>query len=230
MSRRRKKGPFDPDYRRKEWRDTAFAPKNSTLDISQLSLIFALLVTAAVYVQFEDHLASNLIGTGGIILGAVTLFTWIAVALALLRITRRRIPKQQFDINDELIDHEAPATYQEFEHEVAHLLNTLTRYKAVVVGGANDGGVDINLFAGSNLVGIVQCKLYDPKRALSPAFIRELYACKMQAGVRNAILVTTTYFSKSAEQEARKMGIKLIDGDKLDQMREQARNRQTAKV
>lgn len=117
---------------------------------------------------------------------------------------------------------------RDFEHEIAWLLNTLTRYKAIPVGGAGDGGVDVKVYEGEKLVGVVQCKRYHRGRPLSPNHVRELYAVKAQFNVKTAYLVTTTRFTPQTRAEAERLGIKLIDNDKLEAMRKQARevNRQ----
>lgn len=113
--------------------------------------------------------------------------------------------------------------YRDFEHEVAWLINVLTGQKAIVVGGAGDGGVDIKVFSGEKLVGIVQCKRYDPEKFLAPMFIRELSACKQRFNVRTAVMVTTAHFTQDTRQEARQYGVKLIDRDDLVRMRMEAR-------
>jgi len=113
--------------------------------------------------------------------------------------------------------------WQDFEHEVAWLINVTTDQKAIVTGGAGDGGVDIKVYSGKRLVGIVQCKRYDPNSTLPPGYIRELYAAKQQHGVRTAYLVTTARFGAQAHVQAKALGIQLIDGEKLIRMRKNAR-------
>ncbi len=115
------------------------------------------------------------------------------------------------------------STPRTFEHEVAWLINVLTEHKAIVIGGAGDGGVDIKVYDDDRLVGIAQCKQYDPRHALAPGHVRELYAAKAQFGVIKAYLVTTTRFTPDTINEAERLNIDLIDGEKLERMRTKAR-------
>ena len=323
MGRRRKKGIFDPDYRRKEWRDTAFAPQNSAVSITDLSVAIGAVAGVLTYLLLPGHLFDSAVGWGvvlgiggsatfqsamfirnrtrrrltddhqetyfhkpstqestttstsiprantpptreqalkrayavtGVLLGAAlyfyapdfwklsamltTLVILVVVALSyrLAQYTLRnaRTPEQD-ELESESVTREAiqfpvAQTYQDFEHEVAHLFNTLTSYKAVVVGGARDGGIDIRLYDGARLIGIAQCKHYAEGKALPPAFIRELYAAKTRARVESAFLVTTASFTRMSKREALAHGIKLIDGDKLNHMRQSVKEKRRAQA
>nr|MCU0514860.1 restriction endonuclease [Anaerolineae bacterium] len=106
------------------------------------------------------------------------------------------------------------------------LFNTLTRYKAIVSGGAGDGGVDVKIFnRDEQLIGIVQCKRYQPDRALPPAHLRELNTVKQQHQVQYAWLATTARFSEDTRREARRLNIHLLDGARLHRMQKEARAR-----
>ncbi len=114
----------------------------------------------------------------------------------------------------------------DFEHEVAWLINVLTDNKAVVVGGAGDGGIDVKVYdRKGRLTGIVQCKRYNPEVVLPPGYVRELHSVKTQHKVKSATLVTTARFSDQTRKEARSLGIDLIDGQKLIHLRQKARSR-----
>jgi len=232
--RQHKSGAFDPDYRRKGWNKSGFAPKNSTMSISQLAFGVAALVFFAQYLFPQTR--RNLMTLDGLWPRALLAFLlWLALGLLLRRVMWVRIrghiepaaPTIEFDVppTAQVESLPKPISGQDFEHQVAWVLNITTPYKAVVVGGAGDGGVDIKVYAGEQLVGIVQCKRYDMSRPLPPGYIRELYATKQQFGVKTAYLVTTTTFTKESEAEAKRLGIKLIDRDEFAQLQIQARKK-----
>lgn len=163
----------------------------------------------------------------------LALILWLALGFLLRRVMWMRVRKNiepiepavvEFDVPPSQVEQLVrPKTGQDFEHQVAWVLNATTPYKAVVVGGAGDGGVDIKVYAGEKLVGIVQCKNYDMSRSLPPGHVRELYAAKQQFGVNTAYLVTTTTFTRDTEAEAMRLGIKLIDRDELARLQIKAR-------
>lgn len=110
-----------------------------------------------------------------------------------------------------------------FEEEIAWLISATTPYDAQVIGGAGDGGIDVEVFnQQGKRVGIVQCKRYDPSRPLPPAFVRELFAVKHRHNVSTAYLATTAYFTQNTQQEARELGIRLMDGKTIRRMQKKA--------
>lgn len=110
-----------------------------------------------------------------------------------------------------------------FEEEIAWLITATTGHKAEVVGGSSDQGIDIEVYGKSGKrIGIVQCKRYDPSRPLPPNHVRELFAVKRRFRVPTAYLATTTYFSDSTRQEARELGIRLMDGTTIRRMQKKA--------
>jgi hypothetical protein len=113
-----------------------------------------------------------------------------------------------------------------FEHEVASIFNVGTAWRAVVAGGSGDGGVDILLFEGNRVVGVVQCKMY--KGVVPPMFVRELATVRQVHNAKIAYLVTTGYFSDSTREEAKRLNIKLVDHEKLQELRQKARQRAQA--
>jgi restriction endonuclease Mrr len=122
-------------------------------------------------------------------------------------------------IGEPIIGTHSTMSATEFEQQVAWLLNALTPYRAEVVGGAGDGGIDIKIFAEKNrLIGIVQCKRYKPDKPLAPMHIRSLAGVKARVGVNVAYLATTSYFTEETRKEAKELGIKLLDGDKINRM------------
>lgn len=229
--RQHKSGVFDPDYRRKGWNKSGFAPKNSTMSISQFALAVGVLVFFAQYLFPETR--QYLMTWGGLwprALAALALA--IAVGLLLRRIMWIRVrkniqppePEIKFDVpSKEVTTFPKTKTGKDFEHEVAWVLNSNTKYKAVVTGGAGDGGVDIKIYDDDTLIGIAQCKQYDMARPLPPDHVRSLYGAKQQFRVRNAFLVTTTTFTKESEQLAKTFGITLIDGHEFSRQQVKAR-------
>ncbi len=110
----------------------------------------------------------------------------------------------------------------EFEYEVASMINQLTGKKTQVVGGAGDGGVDIKVYDDNmRLVGIVQCKNFAANKTISPSYIRELNSVKHYHQVNTAYLVTTGKFSRDSQDLAKKLGVRLIDGEALRSLRKQ---------
>src|SRR5690606_29089234 len=62
---------------------------------------------------------------------------------------------------------------QEFERQVARLITFQTGHTTKVIGGAGDNGVDIKVYnKDRQLVGVVQCKRYNPNKALPPMYVR----------------------------------------------------------
>ncbi len=255
MSKRRKRGYLDPDYRRKGWNQSAFAPKHSPFNITQISLIPAV---AVFYLLYTAPALKSLMQTmnGFVVAGGACFVVWVGLALLLRRWEWRRVQKRlkpeeplTFDEPDDpptpsirraapvdpiqqqldqrrarlqgQVEHQA-MNPRGFEHEVASLVNALTDFKAVVVGGAGDGGVDIKVYdSQQRLRGIVQCKYY--QSAISPRHVRELYAAKQQFGVGTAYLVTSSYFTEETRKEAERLDIKLRDGKSLEEMRQKAK-------
>jgi restriction system protein len=239
---RRKSGIFDPDYRSKGWNESRFAPKNSALNITQYSLLLATAVTlmplgVATWVVKRP--------IDGLVLGISVVgffISWMLIAI-LIRIRegrriKRHLAEQEaektkpdavfnFDIT---VKETAVQSPHEFEREVAWLINTLTEQKAVVTGKSGDGGVDIKVYKGKAFVGIIQCKKYNDRRALSPSHVRELYAVRERFDVPIAYLVTTAYFTDATEREAKELGIKLVDGNELNVMRRKARLKLAGKL
>lgn len=229
--RQHKSGIFDPDYRRKGWNKSGFAPKNSTMSISQLALGVAGLVFFAQY--FFPETRKTLLSWEGLYPRIIlALVLALAVGLLLRRIMWMHVRKNSQPVEPEIkfdVPSNEPTTFpktktgKDFEHDVAWVLNSTTKYKAVVTGGAGDGGVDIKIYDADTLIGIAQCKQYDLARPLPPDHVRSLYAAKQQFRVRNAFLVTTTTFSKESEQLAKTFGITLIDGHEFSRQQIKAR-------
>src|SRR6185369_17344038 len=103
--RQHKSGAFDPDYRRKGWNKSGFAPKNSTMSISQLAFGVAALVFFAQYLFPQTR--RNLMTLDGLWPRALLSFLlWLALGLLLRRVMWVRIrghiepaaPTIEFDV------------------------------------------------------------------------------------------------------------------------------------
>jgi restriction system protein len=105
------------------------------------------------------------------------------------------------------------SSYPEFEDYIAKLFFKLG-YRSEVVGGENDGGIDVVL-SKDGVRYYVQCKRYRGA-SVSAAEVREFYGALTHYGTKSAgFFVTTTKFSQQAESFAEGKPIILIDGQKL---------------
>ena len=95
---------------------------------------------------------------------------------------------------------------QDFEHEVAGLLESIGYY-AKLTPATGDGGVDIILSKNGRGI-LVQCKKYNSK--VGPAPVRELYGVLMSRGVKEGWLVCPSGFTNGARSFAEKHGIRLM--------------------
>jgi hypothetical protein len=225
------------DYRTKELKDSPFAPKNGgssphTVAMLLPGLIFIGFVATKNFPRTMEGLA---------VFGGLLFVVYLLCLIQVLRWERRRIDAKQKKANtpaaitmqDDTFtfdDHasqgiDAPMNMPKaFEHEIAQLIQSSTGKRTRVVGGAGDGGVDIEVFGpDGRVVGIVQCKAYLKGKALPPAPVRELYAVKIQRGVNSAYLVTTAHVTDGTRQEAEKLGVRIIDGAAIARMREKQR-------
>jgi hypothetical protein len=231
MAKRRKSGFFDPDYRKRGWNQSKYAPKNSRTSMSQTAAVFAILCSFPLF--YIAYLSRDTYVIGGAFVGFFVL--WFLFAMWIRKREWRRIQKvmdkenQPIDINktrQRLRNKDLDLNNlnaKDFEHECAWLLNTLSNYKAVVVGGAGDDGVDIELYQAGRLVGIAQCKYYDSKRVLSPSHVRELAGAREAVNVRIAHLFTTARCTDKTKKIAAEYGIKVFDGDQVEAMRAKAK-------
>lgn len=144
----------------------------------------------------------------------------VVVGLVLLVVESRRRPASTFAFRPQVPAYQLTPT--EFEHEIARLITLTTPYRAEAVGRAGDRGVDVKVYKGRQLIGIVQCKRFAPDKALAPLYVRELDTIKRRHGVSVAYLATTARFSSDTRQLARQLGINLIDGAAIEAMRAKA--------
>ena len=81
-------------------------------------------------------------------------------------------------------------------------------YECEITKGSNDGGVDIIAVNDGVSTGF-QCKNWDSTVGVS--VIREIEGARVALGLDNGAVLTTTTFTKAAEEEAEKIGIKLYN-------------------
>lgn len=219
---------LDPDYRKKGWNKSKYKPKNRRggSSISELAGGLSAMLIVVIYGGLYLLTDIQVFTIYGIGIGFVVWFVlYIIIALRIRGREWKRIQREW--AKEELAKSAQPETPKtprpldelsptQFEREIAWLFNTITPTKALVVGGAGDGGVDIELHQNGKLVGIVQCKRYDPTRMLQPDHVRAFYATKTQRGVNRAYLVTTARVSKATINEAKKLGIQVMDGNELN--------------
>lgn len=214
------KGVFDPDYRRKGWRNSAFVPRRrGSVGITRLVGAVVVLIWVGLF-QFPPTVPLMKTTQGIAISAVIGLIVWIVLAMLIRALEWRGVQDTAPFLEDK--GKVEAVSYRDFEHEVADLFEVLTSYKARVIGGAKDGGVDIELYRGDSLEGIVQCKYYDRNKPISPGFLRELDSSKRQYGVELAWLVTTAYFTRESEHIAERLGLTLIGGRRLEDMRQKA--------
>lgn len=91
-------------------------------------------------------------------------------------------------------------TATEFEQEVHELLKRYA-YESEMVGGPNDGGVDVVVNKNSRKV-ILQCKANDKKYPVGPKVVRELIGAIEIEGAARGILVSRSGFTRGALQTA----------------------------
>jgi hypothetical protein len=214
---------FDPDYRRSPWNNSRYAPKNSKTTITQTAILLGALVFVVGYFGIESM--RQLPGLYYIV--GLSFSVFFIMGILIRRREYRRLitatSEQTIDFSPTL-QNTAKAkprkrTGVDFEHEVAALISSVTGNRAEVVGGANDGGIDIKVFdKAGRLVGIVQCKDYQG-RIVSPSNVRELATVKLRANVGIAYLVTSGVFSPDTKRTAEQLGIRLLDGNALERLK-----------
>ena len=100
----------------------------------------------------------------------------------------------------------------EFEHFLVKIFEKMG-YKCEVTKASGDFGADLLL----NKVGVrtvVQAKRYDDK--VSPKAVQEAVAAIRQYDADDAMVVTTNYFTKGANELADNNNVKLVDRDKIE--------------
>jgi hypothetical protein len=140
---------------------------------------------------------------------------WGAMAWRLWR--RRQTPVPALD-RDQLLE----LSPRQFEKYVALIF----RHKGFRVrhrGKSGDHGVDLEIFAASGKLGIVQCKRY--RSTVGEKVIRDLFGTMAHEQAAHAFLVTAGNISESARAWAEGKPITLVDGARLVQLAQELNRR-----
>ncbi len=114
----------------------------------------------------------------------------------------------------------------EFDQEVASLFSAMYPVKAKV-DAPGKGKINIKLYNDSGtMVGVVQASQDAEGRFLKPEVLRSLNSYKSKANLPKAFFVTTAMFGDDTLQQAKMMGITLVDGPLLEAWRKRARAKQ----
>ncbi len=99
-----------------------------------------------------------------------------------------------------------------FQQRVANVVAARSGTRTV----PEPNGVDISVYRGTVLVGIVKC--VERNKPISPLYVRDLAKQKTSIGVSVAYLATPGSFTAETRQEADNLGVRLIDGAALEKM------------
>lgn len=102
--------------------------------------------------------------------------------------------------------------WRKFEHDVALLVSAFG-YEVEVTPPSNDFGVDVIACKRGRRV-VIQCKLLSRGRT-GHAVIQNLSSARTLHDAQEAICVTTSSFTQSAVEVARKLSVNLVDADRL---------------
>ena len=95
--------------------------------------------------------------------------------------------------------------WREFEDLIAHVLEA-HGWEITPMGYTKDGGVDIvavrRLAPGIRFSMMVQCKRNSAKRKIGVDVVRQVWAVKSEKGFHQALLATTSAFTRGAKQTA----------------------------
>ncbi len=110
--------------------------------------------------------------------------------------------------------------WKEFEDLMAEILER-SGWSIIPMGYTKDGGVDIiavrNLDPGVPIELLVQCKRYKKNRRVGVNFVKELWATKSQTGSHQAMLASTSSFTRGARTAASLWKMDLRDYDAIRQ-------------
>lgn len=105
----------------------------------------------------------------------------------------------------------------DFENYCARLFE-LRGFKALVTPPSRDGGYDIGLWTNAGLVGVAECKCYDPDNKIGRDMVQKLVGANATIHATSMYFVTTSDFSYDAREYAKCVGVELIDGSDLLRM------------
>ena len=115
----------------------------------------------------------------------------------------------------------ADLSWQEFELVIGEFYRRQGYAVTVCSGDGADGGIDLRLERGGDLV-LVQCKHWKVYKVSAPA-VRELFGVMVAENATRAILVTTGKFTRDARDFAEGKALELIEGAELERRLEVAK-------
>ena len=103
----------------------------------------------------------------------------------------------------------------EFEHYCAEILESNGFTNVEVTQGSGDHGIDI-LAEKDDITYAIQCKCYSSN--IGNAAVQQAHTGKSLYHKDIAVVLTNQYFTQQAQEEAKALGVKLWDRDKLQNM------------
>lgn len=107
----------------------------------------------------------------------------------------------------------------EFENYCAGLLRLNGFKKVIVTRGSGDHGIDITATMWGAKFDL-QCKRYNG--AVSNKAVQEVYTGYTYYDLQVPVIITNSYFTQQAIEEATKTGVQLWDGNKLEELIQKA--------
>jgi len=105
----------------------------------------------------------------------------------------------------------------QFEEFLAELCLRDGCRNVTVVGGANDHGADVLYVDPHGRRGLIQAKRYAPGNSVGNEHVQIVNGTYRDAhGCQHAAIVTTSRFTQPAQAFAQRVGIRLLDDDRLD--------------
>jgi hypothetical protein len=107
---------------------------------------------------------------------------------------------------------------QKFEEYTAWLIKRQTGYEATLAKN-RQGFVYVKIMdKQGQLIGIAQCKRHPPDAALSHIYVRQTAAFRDKHNLRMVYLATTAFFTQQTREIARRLNVRLIDGNDLKRL------------
>lgn len=191
----------------------------------RISLIVVVFLTLATVRSWSAGDAFATVGALAVVLALVGVITgafapWIGADMALFWFRARHglLLRRALDLGVML-----RMTGFEFEAFSAEVLRR-QGYRARVTPPYRDLGVDIEI-RGREGFGLVQCKRFAPDKGVGRPVLQQLYGQMQSAGADFGCVITTSYFSRDADDWALDKPIKLIDGTLLETLAASARDR-----
>lgn len=149
------------------------------------------------------------------ILGALilTALATAAIAFAVLRL-RGRLPRIRRPLAMADPHRMSPGEFEEF---LAGLCVRDGCTRVQVVGGANDHGADVLYTDPRGRRGLIQAKRYAPGNSVGNGAVQVVNGTYRDAhGCVHAAIITTSHFTQAAQAFASRVGIRLLDHQRLD--------------